>query len=91
MFHREHSKELHEWAIGELTAFPGVKVAAARTHCKVVCFDIAEDDALVFEGSANLRTNKNREQLSVFRDPDLHQWHAGWIDELVGKDDGRTR
>jgi len=88
-FHREHNKELHEWAIGELTAFPNVKLAAARTHCKVVCFDIANDDAMVFEGSANLRSNRNREQLTVFRDVELHNWHASWIDELVRADDGQ--
>ncbi len=90
-FHREHNKELHEWAIGELAAFPNVKVAAARTHCKVVCFDIAPADALVFEGSANLRSNRNWEQLSVFRDKQLSLWHASWIDELVSKDDGKEK
>ena len=66
--------------------FPGVKVAAARSHCKVVCFDLGTHDGLVFEGSANLRTNKNREQLAAFRDRALHDWHAAWIDELVRAD-----
>ncbi|MCE9560423.1 MAG: hypothetical protein K8U57_00050 [Planctomycetes bacterium] len=89
-FHREHNRELHEWAVGELTAFPNVRVAAARTHCKVTLFDIADDDALVFEGSANLRTNKNREQLSVFRDRQLHDWHSSWIDELMSADRGEA-
>jgi hypothetical protein len=86
VFHREHNKALHEYAVGELAAHPGVKVAAARTHCKVVCFDLGDPDALVFEGSANLRTNKNREQLTVFRDRALHDWHAAWIDSLVSAD-----
>jgi hypothetical protein len=49
---------------------------------------LEKNDALVFEGSANLRTNKNREQLTVFRDRSLHDWHAAWIDELVRADDG---
>jgi hypothetical protein len=87
VFHREHNKALHEYAVGELTEYPNVKVAAARSHCKVVCFDLGPGDALVFEGSANLRTNKNREQLTVFRDFELHLWHAAWIDELVRADD----
>jgi hypothetical protein len=86
VFFREHNKELHEHAVGELTEYAGVKVAAARSHCKVVCFDLGNADALVFEGSANLRTNKNREQLTVFRDRELHDWHAAWIDELVARD-----
>ncbi len=85
-FFKEHNKELHERAVAELTAFPGVEVAAARSHCKVTLFDLGDGDALVFEGSANLRTNKNREQLTAFRDRGLHDWHALWIDDLVKTD-----
>ena len=38
---------------------------------------------LVFEGSANLRTNGNREQLTAIRDAELCHWHSAWIDSLV--------
>jgi len=38
---------------------------------------------LVFEGSANLRTNKNVEQVTAINDPGLHDWHAAWIDQKV--------
>ena len=38
------------------------------------------------KGSANLRTNSNREQLTVIRDRSLHDWHAVWIDELARLD-----
>ena len=86
VFFREHNKALHEYAVGELTQYPAVKVGAARSHCKVVCFDLGKNDALVFEGSANLRTNKNREQLTAFRDRELHDFHSRWIDDLVAKD-----
>ena len=85
-FFRGHNKELHEWFAGEVQAYPGCRVAAARSHCKVVCFDYSGSDGLVFEGSANLRTNGNREQLVATRDRALHDWHAGWIDEMVGTD-----
>ena len=47
VFFREHNRDLHDWAAGELSAFPGVRVAAARSHCKVVCFDTGPGDALV--------------------------------------------
>ncbi len=87
-FFKEHNKALFEFFAEELKAHPTAKLAAARTHCKVALFDVAEDDALVMEGSANLRSNRNREQLAVFRDRQLHDWHAGWIDELVSKDAG---
>jgi len=90
-FFKEHNKPLYEWFGEELKTYPTAKLASARSHCKVTLFDIAEDDAMVFEGSANLRTNKNREQLSVFRSRELHDWHAGWIDELSRADDARER
>jgi hypothetical protein len=35
---------------------------------------------LVFEGSANLRTNGNIEQFALFHDAGLHDGHAAWID-----------
>jgi hypothetical protein len=89
VFFREHNKELHEWFTEELKQFPTARVAAARSHCKVVCFDLGKRDGLVFEGSANLRTNKNREQLTAIRDRALHDWHARWIDELVSADNGQ--
>lgn len=83
-FFRGHNKELYEAFAADLTEYRGRgKLAAARSHCKVVAFDLGPGDGLVFEGSANLRTNKNREQLAVTRDRGLHDWHAGWIDQLV--------
>ncbi len=86
VFFREHNKENHERSVAELTAYPNVKVAAARTHCKVVCFDLGDGDGLTFESSANLRANRNREQLTATRARALHDWHSAWIDELVSKD-----
>lgn len=37
------------------------------------------------EGSANLRTNSNREQFCLTNDAELHDWHSQWIDEQVAK------
>ncbi|HEY2909030.1 MAG TPA: hypothetical protein VGI99_02230 [Gemmataceae bacterium] len=87
-FFKSHNAELFEAFAADLADFPGrAMMAAARSHCKVVTFDIDHADGLVFEGSANLRTNKNREQLAVIRDRGLHDWHAGWIDEMVNAHD----
>lgn len=82
-FFRGHNKELHEWFEEELKIHPTARLAAARSHCKVVAFELGKADGLVFEGSANLRTNKNREQLTAIRDRRLHDWHAGWIEEMA--------
>jgi hypothetical protein len=59
----------------------GGKLAAPRCHAKVCCLDFEDGVKLVFEGSANLRTNKNIEQFCLVNDPELHSWHAAWLDE----------
>ena len=83
-FFKGHNEELFERFAEELKDHSDrAKMTAARTHAKVATFDLADGDGLTFEGSANLRTNRNREQLAVIRDRQLHDWHAGWLDQSV--------
>jgi hypothetical protein len=83
-FFRSHNKEMFEVFADDLQDYPDrARIAAARTHAKIVTFELGPSDGLVFEGSANLRTNGNREQLTAIRDRGLHDWHAQWIQELV--------
>ena len=90
-FFRGHNKELFEKFAEELRDYcDRARIAAARTHAKIVAFDLGPGDGIVFEGSANLRTNGNREQLTVIRDRKLHDWHGGWIDQLVDVYGDRT-
>jgi hypothetical protein len=89
VFFKEHNKELFEAVAADFAALPAARLAAARSHCKVVCFDGGDATPLVFEGSANLRTNKNREQLTATRDRALHDWHAAWIDAMVKQNAGK--
>ena len=69
----------------ELREVTGVRLAASRNHCKIVCLWFADGSKFVIEGSANLRTNSNREQFFLARSSELHDWHAKWIDEQVKK------
>jgi hypothetical protein len=84
-FFKRHNKDVVEWAAEQFAPFDA-RLAFAESHCKVVCFDLGPGDGLVFEGSANLRTNRSREQLTAIRDRATHDWHAAWIDELVKAD-----
>jgi hypothetical protein len=81
-FFAKHNKAEWTEAARELQAH-GMPIAAPRSHAKVTCLHFADGLKLVFEGSANLRTNGNREQFALFNDPDLHDWHATWIDEAL--------
>jgi hypothetical protein len=70
-------------AVAELVEQRGQTVGWARCHAKVCCLAFTDGVRLVFEGSANLRTWRNVENLCVVNDPGLHDWHAQWIDERV--------
>lgn len=83
-FFRDHNRELWEETVGEFRD-RGQRVAAARSHAKVVTLECASGARLALEGSANLRSNSNREQFALINDHALHDWHASWIDELVSK------
>lgn len=79
-FFSEHNKWLYEQTVRELGERGG-RVACPRSHCKVVCLHWQSGDKMVCEGSANLRTNSNREQLALMHDAALHDWHAAWIEQ----------
>jgi hypothetical protein len=60
-----------------------------RSHAKVICLPRSHDEAgvvrdwLVMEGSANLRSSDNLEQMTIFNDRDVHDFHAEWIDHVL--------
>jgi hypothetical protein len=82
-FMAKASPKVYQGAVAELVEQRGQVVGSARCHAKVVCLSFADGLRLVFEGSANLRTNRNLENLCVVNDPGLHDWHAAWIDAKV--------
>jgi hypothetical protein len=73
----------YQGARKEHAAQRGQVAGSARCHAKVVPLGFADGLRLVFEGSANPRTNRNTENLCVVNDPGLHDWHAAWIDNKV--------
>lgn len=50
-----------------------------RSHAKVITLH-TEHDHWVIEGSANLRSSDNLEQMTVYNDADLLAFHSDWID-----------
>jgi hypothetical protein len=84
-FFHDHNKEFSQQAREELTK-RGARIAHPRSHAKVICIHVPATGAkIVMEGSANLRTNSNQEQLCILNCPKLHDWHALWITELLTK------
>ena len=60
-----------------------------RSHAKVICMPRIHDgdqhtsDWLVLEGSANLRSSDNLEQMTIFNEQAVHDFHAEWIDHVL--------
>ena len=50
-----------------------------RSHAKIICLPTAAGDWFVLEGSANLRSSDNTEQLTIFNCPDLDAFHRSWL------------
>jgi hypothetical protein len=67
-FMAKASPEVYQGAVKELVEQRGQVVGSARCHAKVVTLAFADGLRLVFEGSANLRTNRNMENLCVVND-----------------------
>jgi hypothetical protein len=86
-FFRDHNKELWEETLDDFRD-RGQRAAAARSHAKVVTLATCSGRRLSLEGSANLRINSNREQSALTDDAEFHDWHAGWIDDLVARHEG---
>jgi hypothetical protein len=88
-FFRDHNTGIYASLQAELAKRPGGhRLAAARSHAKVVCMEMADGDRLVLEGSANLRTNSNIEQFCLLNHAALHDFHAGWLEPLVSHGEG---
>lgn len=49
-------------------------IVVARIHTKIVIFKTDEGDNLVFEGSANLRSSGNLEQITVLKDKKVYNF-----------------
>jgi hypothetical protein len=83
IFFRAHNGDLWAETIKEFGC-RGSRAACCPSHCKVMTLSFAGGARLAVEGSANLCSNGSaREQFAVIHDAALHDWHAGWIDELV--------
>jgi hypothetical protein len=83
-FFRKHDRDIFAGLVQEFHR-RGQRVAAARSHCKIVTLALADGRRYVLEGSANLRSNHNLEQFALSRDAGLHQFYDAWLAGMVAK------
>lgn len=59
------------------------KVIVTRSHAKVFLIPTERGDWFTIEGSANLRSSDNLEQIVIFNDKETHDMHRDWMEELA--------
>lgn len=57
-------------------------IIVTRSHAKVIGLPTAAGDHFVIEGSANLRSSDNTEQVVIFNDAETLAWHRQWMAQL---------
>jgi len=58
------------------------RVIITRAHAKVICLPLETGENFVIEGSANLRSSDNTEQIVILNDAETLAWHASWMEGL---------
>ena len=53
-----------------------------RNHCKIIALKLTDGRTVTIETSANLRSCKNIEQMTIFGHPEVYQFHVGWMNGL---------
>ena len=81
-FFKRHDADIFEELAQEMHA-RGQRVAAARSHAKIVTIALEDGRRYALEGSPNLRTNSNIEQFCLTRDADLFAFYDGWLIEMI--------
>lgn len=61
----------------------GAKVVITRSHAKVFLIPTEQGDWFTIEGSANLRSSDNLEQIVIFNDQETHDMHVDWMEALA--------
>ena len=61
----------------------GGRVAALRTHSKLILMEISDGRCFTIEGSGNLRSCKSIEQFVFTNDRPLLEFHRGWLEDYI--------
>jgi hypothetical protein len=83
VYFKSNERESCERLAHELTT-RGHRVVAMLTHAKILLMELSDGRAFVVESSANLRSCSSIEQIVVTHDRGLFDFHAKWIDEIMG-------
>jgi len=64
------------------------QLSILRSHCKIVCFKNEKNEYITIQGSANLRSSGNVEQIQIVESKELYDYNIKILSDLVDK--GKT-
>ena len=72
----------YQFASDELGKRKSARFLSLRTHAKLLLMRFTDGRTISVESSANLRSCKNIEQMTLIGCPAVYDFHVGWMDEL---------
>lgn len=85
-FFKGTSEQLWKHAFEQFARRPDrARFASLRTHAKLVLLKLADGRTFTIESSANLRSCKNIEQITIINSPPLYAFHSEWMNELFNQ------
>ena len=82
VYFKSNNKEQCQHLADALTA-RGQRVFAGLIHAKLLLIELTDGRRYTVESSANLRSCASIEQISMFSDPALFDFHRTWTDEVL--------
>jgi len=80
-YHAAADKKIFDHA-SEVCARHGFQILPMRSHAKMLAVAFG-DQRITCESSANLRSCRNVENLVLYADPGLYEWHTAWMNDLL--------
>jgi hypothetical protein len=79
------SNGIYEHAEAELAKRPVARFLSCRQHAKLLLLRLEDGQTITVESSANLRSCKNIETMTLIGSPEVYHFHKQWIDELFAE------
>jgi len=76
------SPTAYAYAVDVLGKRSAARFVSLRNHCKLLALRFTDGRTLTVESSANLRSCKNLEQMTLTGCPEVYAFHVRWMDEL---------
>lgn len=81
-FFHKSDREICQFADEQLRR-RGSRFCSARCHAKIILLLTSSGERYTSESSANIRACRSIEQFALTNDPELFEFHRGWIEEIL--------